>query len=59
MPTQEQLTKINQLRSEGYIWNKQKSISAAGVILEKGEDFWFFGLSGEILHNPEGWSIKI
>lgn len=52
MVTPEQSKKIEELQSQGYVWNKQKSISAAGVILEKGEDFWFFGLSGEMEHNP-------
>ena len=52
-PTKEQDEKMQSLQRQGYKWNQQKSISAAGVILEKGEDFWFFGLSGEILHNPE------
>jgi len=53
MGTIEQHKKMNELINEGYQWNQQKSISAAGVILDKGEDFWFFGLSGEIEHNPQ------
>lgn len=49
-PTQAQITKIDQLRADGYIWNQRDSISAAGVVMDKGDDRWFFGLSGEIEH---------
>lgn len=52
IPTEEQTAKINKLQQDGYKWDKQMSISAAGVILRKGEDIYFFGLDGEILHNP-------
>lgn len=56
-PTPEQDRKIQELQREGYTWNKQRSLSAVAVILDKGEDFWFFGLDGSIEHNPYG--IKV
>lgn len=59
IPTPEQLAKTDALRADGYIWNQQKSISAAGVVMEKGDDMWFFGLGGEIMHNPEGPTIRL
>lgn len=59
MPTQEQINKIEELQQQGYKWDKQKSISAAGVVLTKGSDLYFFGLQGEIMHNPTGYSIKL
>jgi len=59
-PTQEQLQKIEEIKKQGYTWNKSKSIAAAGVIFEKGEDFYPFGMDGEIEHNPKPLlSIKI
>src|SRR5687768_8764010 len=51
--TPEQGKKIEELQNQGYKWNKEKSAAAAGVILEKREDIWFFGLGGEIMHNPD------
>ena len=29
------------------------------LLMEKGSDFWFFGLSGEIMHNPESFKLVI
>lgn len=52
-PTPEQDKKIQELWNQGYRWNKEKSIASAGVVLEKGDDLWFFGLDGEIMHNPD------
>jgi hypothetical protein len=54
IPTQEQTDKIEVLKKNGYVWNQQESIAAAGVVMRKGKDFWFFGLDGEIMHNPVG-----
>lgn len=51
--TPEQQKKIEELVANGYIWNKEDSVAAAGVVLDKGKDRWFFGLSGEIIHNPD------
>jgi hypothetical protein len=64
MLTQEQFTKqndakIQQLWRDGYYWDKQMSCSAAGVIMRKGGDIYFFGLDGEVLHNPKGFSVKV
>lgn len=58
-PTQEQDDKIQSLERDGYVWDKQKSISAAGVVLTKGKDLWFFGMNGEIMHNPQSVTIKL
>lgn len=64
IPTTEQLNKIDELEVQGYKWNKPHSVSAAGVVLDKGKvgdsdyDFWFFGLDGEIMHNPKGFRIE-
>jgi hypothetical protein len=58
IPTNAQMAKMYEVRNSGYRLNEEKSLSAAGVIMEKGDDFWFFGLDGEILHNPVGYSIK-
>lgn len=58
-PTKEQLDKTNELLSQGYIWDREKSISSAGVVLTKGDDLWWFGLNGEIMHNPDSITIKI
>lgn len=59
VPTKEQLDKINQLAADGYKYNKAKSISAAGVVLEKGDDLWFFDLDGGIMHNPQCLSFIV
>jgi len=58
MGTKEQHEKIEELQKQGFKWNKSKSISACGVVLEKDNDIYFFGLNGEILHNPQGNTIK-
>lgn len=50
--TPEQRAKIEELIADGYIWNQKDSIAAAGIVLDKGDDRWFIGLNGEILHNP-------
>jgi hypothetical protein len=52
-PTKEQNDKVEELRIDGYVWDQKDSISAAGVVMRKGEDIWFFGLEGEIMHNPQ------
>ena len=57
MGTIEQHIKINYLKSEGYIWNKQLSAAYCAVVLSKNNDLWVFGLTGEIDHNPVG--IKV
>jgi len=51
--TPEQRKKIEELTAQGYVWHKEDSAAAAGVVLKKGEDVWFFGLGGEIMHNPD------
>lgn len=53
MPTNEQNTKIIELQQLGFKWDKQMSISAAGVIMKKDSHIWFFGLNGEIIENLE------
>jgi len=58
-PTPEQEAKTEELRKIGYTWDKNKSTAACGVVLTKGDDLYFFGLSGEILHNPDGITIKV
>lgn len=57
--TKEQLDKIAGLKILGYKWNKAKSLSAVGVIFEKEDDLWFFGLNGEIMHNPDSLTISV
>lgn len=49
------------MKNHGYKWNKQHSTAAAGVILKRDSDgdFWFFGMEGEIMHNPDGITIKL
>lgn len=43
-----------------YKWDKQHSVAAAGVVLKRPDgDFWFFGMEGEIMHNPDGIKIPI
>lgn len=59
IPTQEQLVKTDELRDAGYIWDKQLSMSVAGVALVKGKDIWIFDLEGGIHHNPELTTIKL
>ena len=51
--TPEQRKKIEELMAQGYVWDKEDSVAAAGVVLKKGKDTWFFGLGGEIMHNPD------
>lgn len=53
----QQIEKILELEKQGYMWNREKSILAAGVVYIKGKDLYFFGLNGEILHNPDGITI--
>lgn len=48
-----QLDKIAALDKLGYKWDKTMSLQAAGVVMRKGEDIWFFGLDGSITHNPK------
>jgi hypothetical protein len=62
-PTKLQNQFIKVLQSIGYKWDKPHS---AGVVLRRADgeflfrDFWFFGLEGEIMHNPEALlSIKL
>jgi hypothetical protein len=57
--TEEQNDKIWELGMLGYQVNEPKSISAAGLVMERGSDLWFFGLGGEIMHNPDGLHIKL
>lgn len=44
-----------------YVWDKGRSVAAAGVVLKRDSDgdFWFFGMEGEIMHNPDGITIKL
>ena len=56
-PTKAQVAKIEELKTQGYSFNKDKSLAAAGVIMDKGDDLWFFGLDESIEHNPEYISI--
>lgn len=58
MPTKEQITKIEELRNKGYIWDKKKSMSTCAVVMVKGSDTYIFGLDGSIAHNPDLQSIK-
>lgn len=60
-PTALQSKVMEQLRLDGYRWDKQHSTAAACVILKRADgDFWLFGLEGEIMHNPEALlSIKL
>lgn len=55
---QVQFTKYLQINGE-YVWDKKHSAASAGVVLRRkfDGDFWFFGLEGEIMHNPEGLLI--
>lgn len=57
MGTPEQLTKIAELQQVGYKWDKQLSTAYCAVVLNKNNDLWVFGLTGEIDHNPI--SIKV
>ena len=58
-PTPEQDKKITEIKAQGYTWDQDMSLSAAGVVFRKGEDIWFFGLDGEVMHNPDGLHIKL
>lgn len=60
-PTKLQNQFIRVLQTIGYQRDKQHSAAAAGVVLKKADgDFWFFGMEGEIMHNPEPLlSIKL
>lgn len=67
-PTSRQERKIEDLKKEGYTWDAKHSVAAAGVVLSRGkrkagsiakDDFWFFGMEGEIMHNPDGITIKL
>lgn len=57
-PTTEQLDKMEEISFQGYKWDRAKSLSSCGVVMMKGDDMYFFGLTGEIMHNPEGYVIK-
>lgn len=54
--TEHQKEKMSEISDKGYKWNREESGAAAGVVMEKWHggkrDFWFFGLDGEIMHNP-------
>lgn len=56
---EQQIAEIDKLRADGYVWNKAKSTSSAGVVLEKGDDLYYFSLDGEIMHNPQSMSFSI
>lgn len=61
-PSHLQTQFTQRLQNDGYVWDKKHSTAAAGVILKRDSDgdFWFFGLEGEIMHNPEPLlSIKL
>lgn len=61
-PTKFQLSLTNALLNQDYKWEKGQSLAAAGVVVkrESDGDFWFFGMEGEIMHNPETLlSIKL
>ena len=53
MGTTEQEEKIKSLILLGYTWDKAHSVSAAGVVMRRLTDFYFFGLDGSITHNPD------
>lgn len=60
MPTQEQNEKILSLQLKGYYWDKNLSISYAGVVMtNKSGDKWLFGMNGEIDHINENKAISI
>jgi CRISPR/Cas system CMR subunit Cmr6 (Cas7 group RAMP superfamily) len=50
--SQAQLDKIEEIKQQGYTWNKALSTSYAAVVMNKGNDIWVFDLDGEIHHNP-------
>ena len=50
--SKEQSDKIVEIALQGYKLDMKDSISACGLVYKKGEDIWFFGLEGEIMHNP-------
>lgn len=52
VPTKEQDILMQKLLSEGYSICKADSISAAGVVLKKGDNQYFMGMNGEIIKNP-------
>lgn len=59
-PTYQQTQFTHYLQTIGYDWDKQHSAAAPGVILKRADgDFWFFGMQGEIMHNPDGITIKL
>lgn len=57
-PTEEQNDKIFQLEKQGYKLDEPTSISACGLVYVKGKDIYFFGVDGEIMHNPDGLQIE-
>ena len=58
-PLQEVLTAWLQTMYR-YVWDKQHSIASAGVVMKRADgDFWFFGMKGEIMHNPDGIKITL
>lgn len=50
--------KIEELRGNGYIWDKWLSTSMAAVIWRKSGDVWIFGMDGSIVNNPNTIVIK-
>lgn len=58
-PTKEQLEKTEELRKQGYVWDKNMSIACAGVVMKKGDDIWIFDLEGGIHHNPQMVRIQV
>lgn len=52
-------SRMDELIKNGYKWDKELSISYAGVVMRKQYDTWLFDLEGNEYHNPEGWIIDI
>lgn len=51
---EEQSKKLHELEAQGYTFDEHMSIAACGVVMAKGNDVYFLGLEGEIMHNPDG-----
>lgn len=51
--------KISSLKLDGYIWDKQLSISYVGVVMRKGKDIYVFDMEGNVHHNPETLVINV
>jgi len=52
IPSKEQNSKINELKKNGYSFNKPLSVSCCAVVLQKNTDYWIFDFDGGIEQNP-------